>query len=99
MNYRHFPLIFTSFLGEINITLQKLHRAEPWLRALAGRVDKLSLDNASTTNNQLSEEEVKKEMMLQRFQEEVSGKKKIFYNFSLKYLVRIPVHAPTASNL
>ena len=49
--------------GEININLQKMRKAEAWDRALVGRSGE-SLDA-------FTKEEVRKKLMLERFQEEV----------------------------
>lgn len=47
--------------GEIHISLQKMSKGETWMSALKGHV---GLDP-------FTEEKVKKQMMLERFQEEV----------------------------
>lgn len=57
--------IWTLVDGEININLQKMNKAETWEAALLGR-DGASVD-AST------KEEIRKKMMLDRFQEEHPG--------------------------
>mmetsp|Transcript_28467 Transcript_28467/g.28800 ORF Transcript_28467/g.28800 Transcript_28467/m.28800 type:complete len:118 (+) Transcript_28467:343-696(+) len=48
--------------NEININLQKMNKAERWDQALIGR--------ASQTIDAFTAEEVKKKMMIERFQEE-----------------------------
>ena len=50
--------------GELNINLQKMTTGETWLCALQGR--------AGQTVDDCTREEVKKKMMLERFQYEVS---------------------------
>lgn len=49
--------------GEININLQKMNKAEAWESALGGR--------AGAVLDPYSKEEVKKKLMLERFQQEV----------------------------
>lgn len=50
--------------GEVNINLQKMNKAEAWDCALRGR--------AGSTLDSYTKEEVKKKILLERFQEEVS---------------------------
>jgi hypothetical protein len=50
--------------GEMNINLQKMNKAEAWNCALKGR--------SGEEIDELTKEEVKKKLMLERFQEEVS---------------------------
>ena len=51
--------------GELNINLQKMSTGETWLCALQGR--------GGQTVDDFTKEEVKKQMMLERFQYEVRG--------------------------
>ncbi|GAM19102.1 hypothetical protein SAMD00019534_022770 [Acytostelium subglobosum LB1] len=52
--------------GEIHITLQKMNKAETWMAALKGH-------QSQQPNDAIVTEEVKKKMMLERFQEENPG--------------------------
>lgn len=56
--------MWTLLDGELNINLQKMNKAEMWEAALVGR-------NGETIDA-FTKEEVKKKLMLERFQEEVS---------------------------
>lgn len=49
--------------GEININLQKMNKAEAWSSALAGK--------SGEEVDELTKEEIKKKLMIERFQEEV----------------------------
>lgn len=51
--------------GEVNINLQKMNKAEVWDRALQGR--------GGQTLDIISNEEARKKIMLERFQEEHPG--------------------------
>lgn len=51
--------------GEIQIILQKMRKAEAWDCALQGR--------AGSSIDSFTKEEVKKKLLLERFQEEVSA--------------------------
>lgn len=64
--------------GIITITLQKMYKASPWDSALAGR-------NGQTVDA-VTKEEIKKKMMLERFQEEVSNR------FFFYVLIRFCTH-------
>ena len=55
--------------GEINITLHKMNKAELWDSALVGRN---GLGTAAAIDD-VSKEEVKKKLLLERFQEEVNN--------------------------
>ena len=56
--------MWTMSDGEININLQKMNKAEAWDAALRGRGAEVDA---------ITKEEVKKKMMLERFQEEHPG--------------------------
>ena len=49
--------------GEININLQKMNKAEAWSSALAGK--------SGEEVDELTKEDIKKKLMIERFQEEV----------------------------
>ena len=52
--------------GEININLQKMNKAEAWSSALAGK--------SGEEVDELTKEDIKKKLMIERFQEEVKIK-------------------------
>jgi hypothetical protein len=59
--------------GEINITLQKMLRAEVWDCALKGKISTSGVEaEPATAVDPLTIEEMKKKILLERFQEEVS---------------------------
>jgi CS domain len=51
--------------GEININLQKMNKAEAWSSALAGK--------SGEEVDELTKEDIKKKLMIERFQEEVGN--------------------------
>lgn len=55
--------MWTLVDGEININLQKMLKGEAWNCALIGK--------AGEKNDPFTQEEVKKQLMIERFQEEV----------------------------
>lgn len=61
--------IWTLSDGELNINLQKMNKAEAWECALVGR--------AGQTLDAFTKEEVRKKLMLERFQEEVRNRPRI----------------------
>jgi hypothetical protein len=60
---KHDDSLWTFVDGELNINLQKMNKAEAWDCALKGR--------SGTVIDPHTKEEVKKKLMLERFQEEV----------------------------
>jgi hypothetical protein len=69
--------MWTLIDGEININLQKMNKAEAWDCALVGR--------AGAVVDSFTKEEIKKKLMLERFQEEVSFNK---LTLSFSYLIK-----------
>lgn len=65
--------------GEMNINLQKMNKAEAWHCALRGR--------AGEEIDEITKEEVKKKLMIERFQEEVRSNYQ--FAFSSVFLHRI----------
>ena len=68
--------------GVMNINLQKMNKAEAWHCALKGR--------SGEEIDEMTKEEVKKKLMLERFQEEVSKRKDCFLLFVMISSLLLP---------